>query len=174
MTILHTGIEEIFHHSADLGIYKFFGLEYPKSMIFPWINACFGGAMGICRKNAFCCPKYRKNLGIFKGFFCICPWAPVTLVFYQEIGRLLGTALGFFCICPILILMYFPLPPKFSLFASVVLRTYDFIGNAPEKENTHFVCAFFCWIHTIELRSIVIARKTARSILICASKPVRY
>jgi len=63
--------------------------------------------------------------------------------------------------------MYFPLPPKFSLFASVVLRTYDFIGNAPEKENTHFVCAFFCWIHTIELRSIVIARKTARSILIC-------
>jgi len=34
-------------------------------------------------------------------------------------------------------------PPKSSRFASVVLRTYDFVGIAPEKVNVCYAAAFF-------------------------------
>ena len=34
-------------------------------------------------------------------------------------------------------------PPKSSHFVSVVLRTFDFVGIAPEKVNAHFVRASF-------------------------------
>lgn len=36
-----------------------------------------------------------------------------------------------------------PSPPKSRHFVSAVLRTFDFVGNALEKGNTHFVRAPF-------------------------------
>jgi len=64
MIILQSGFAEIFHHSANWGIYKFFAAKYPKSVLFPGIIMFWSAHGAYAEKMSFA----ALNIGRIRVF----------------------------------------------------------------------------------------------------------